>query len=181
MKHPTALPGHRVRLRLAARADAARLVEIRSTPEVFQRWAGGDDLLAEFLSDLVDDDLTLLVIEDENGRTIGGIQWHEVTDPMYRHAGLDVYLDPEVHRGGYGSDAIATLVAYLIDVVGHHRLVIDPAADNTAAIGCYTKVGFRPVGRMRRYEQGSDGDWHDGLLMDLLAEEFIRPTVPVTS
>jgi aminoglycoside 6'-N-acetyltransferase len=26
---------------------------------------------------------------------------------------------------------------------------------------------------MRRYERGSDGTWHDGLLMDLLAEEFV--------
>jgi len=33
-------------------------------------------------------------------------------------------------------------------------------------------VGFKPVGIMRKYECGSDGTWHDGLLMDLLAEEF---------
>jgi aminoglycoside 6'-N-acetyltransferase len=26
---------------------------------------------------------------------------------------------------------------------------------------------------MRKYERGSDGTWHDGLLMDLLAEELI--------
>jgi aminoglycoside 6'-N-acetyltransferase len=51
--------------------------------------------------------------------------------------------------------------------------VIDPAADSAAAIRCYSKVGFRPVGIMRRYERGSDGTWHDGLLMDLLAEELI--------
>lgn len=35
-------------------------------------------------------------------------------------------------------------------------------------------VGFRPVGVMRRYERGADGDWHDGLLMDLLADELIE-------
>jgi aminoglycoside 6'-N-acetyltransferase len=51
--------------------------------------------------------------------------------------------------------------------------VIDPAADNAAAIRCYSKVEFRPVGIMRRYERSSDGTWHDGLLMDLLAEELI--------
>ena len=53
------------------------------------------------------------------------------------------------------------------------RLVIDPAADNAAAIASYSKVGFRPVGIMRRYERGSDGSWHDGLLMDLIAEELL--------
>src|SRR5215210_7030084 len=33
-------------------------------------------------------------------------------------------------------------------------------------------AGFLQVGVMRRYERGPDGEWHDGLLMDLLAEEF---------
>jgi aminoglycoside 6'-N-acetyltransferase len=72
-----------------------------------------------------------------------------------------------------GTDAVWTLARHLIADHGHHRLVIDPAADNAAAIACYRKVGFRPVGVMRRYEQGPDGDWHDGLLMDLLADELI--------
>ena len=40
------------------------------------------------------------------------------------------------------------------------------------AIRAYGKVGFRPVGAMRRYERGPDGTFHDGLLMDLLADEL---------
>ena len=35
-----------------------------------------------------------------------------------------------------------------------------------------SKVGFKPVGVMRRYERDANGkDWHDGLLMELLAGE----------
>ena len=55
---------------------------------------------------------------------------------------------------------------------GHHRLTIDPAAHNARAIKAYSRVGFKPVGVMRQYERGLDGAWHDGLLMDLLAEDF---------
>jgi aminoglycoside 6'-N-acetyltransferase len=33
-------------------------------------------------------------------------------------------------------------------------------------------VGFRPVGIMRQYERGTDGTFHDGLLMDLLRDEL---------
>ena len=43
-----------------------------------------------------------------------------------------------------------------------------------AAIRCYGKVGFKPVGIMRAY--GRDhrtGAWKDGLLMDLLADELV--------
>jgi hypothetical protein len=43
---------------------------------------------------------------------------------------------------------------------------------NAAAIRAYEKVGFRAVGVMRQYERDVDGGgWHDGLLMELLAEE----------
>ena len=45
---------------------------------------------------------------------------------------------------------------------------------NAAAIRCYSKVGFRPVGIMRQAERGNDGSWHDCLLMDLLADEIVE-------
>src|SRR5215207_713426 len=44
----------------------------------------------------------------------------------------------------------------------HH---LDPATTNAVAIRVYEKVGFKPVGVMRRYERDANGDgWHDGLL-----------------
>jgi RimJ/RimL family protein N-acetyltransferase len=50
---------------------------------------------------------------------------------------------------------------------------IDPAADNQAAVRCYAAAGFQPVGTMRQYEKDLDGDeWHDGLLMELLADDL---------
>ena len=108
------------------------------------------------------------------GRVAGVIQWAAEEEPDYRHASIDIYLDPAVHGRGIGTDAVRTLATHLIEVEGFHRLVIDPAADNAAAIRCYAKVGFRPVGIMRQYERGADGTWHGGLLMDLLAAELIR-------
>jgi len=116
---------------------------------------------------------TVLVVEDASGTLIGGIQWAAEEEPDYHHASIDIYLDPSVHGRGVGADAVRTLAQHLIADEGFHRLVIDPAADNAAAIRCYSKVGFRAVGIMRKYERGSDGTWHDGLLMDLLAEELI--------
>ena len=51
---------------------------------------------------------------------------------MYRHAGIDIFLDPAIHGRGVGPDAVRALCVHLVDDVGHHRLVIDPAADNAA-------------------------------------------------
>lgn len=165
------IDGEAVRLRPATTADLDRLVAIRATPEV-RRWWGGTDLPAEIGTSLADDDLHLLVVEDTSGTAIGAIQWEEETEPDYRHASIDLFLDPAVHDRGLGTDAIDTLARHLFEQRGHHRLTIDPAADNTAAIRCYEKAGFRPVGVMRSYERGPDGTWHDGLLMDLLAEDL---------
>ena len=171
------LGGMDVRLRRATVGDVDRIVAIRSTSEVRHRWAG-DDLVQEFLDDIGSDEMELFVIENLDGQIIGGIQWSEETDPMYRHAGIDLYIDPNAHGRGYGTDAVRTLITYLIDIIGHQRFVIDPAADNQAAIACYGHVGFKPVGIMRRYERSPDGTWHDGLLMDLLADEFVRTPSP---
>jgi aminoglycoside 6'-N-acetyltransferase len=63
-------------------------------------------------------------------------------------------------------------VRQLIDERGHHRITIDPAAANAAAIRSYEKVGFRPVGVMRKSERDADGDgWHDSLLMELVVSD----------
>jgi aminoglycoside 6'-N-acetyltransferase len=51
-----------------------------------------------------------------------------------------------MHRRGVGRDAVCTLARYLVRTRHHHRLVIDPDADNEPAIRCYASVGFRPVG-----------------------------------
>ncbi|PTA44284.1 GNAT family N-acetyltransferase [Micromonospora sp. RP3T] len=165
------LRGRTVTLRPATDADVAALAAIRATPEVRRWWRGGDDLAEAVRADLADDALAVFVIEHE-GRLVGAIQWYAETDPDYRHASLDIFLDPEVRGSGLGGDAIRTLARHLADEYGHHRFTIDPAAANTAAIRAYAKVGFRPVGIMRRYERGADGRWHDALLMDLLADDL---------
>ncbi|MFI9101567.1 GNAT family N-acetyltransferase [Streptomyces fildesensis] len=168
----TTLHGASVTLRPATAADIPALAAIRSTPEVYERWHGDRDRMAASVAeDFAEPDTEVFAIEHE-GRVVGAIQWGAEEEPDYRHANIDIYLDPACHGRGLGTDAVRTLALHLITAHGHHRLIIDPAADNTAAIRCYTKVGFRPVGIMRDYERGLDGTWHDGLMMDLLARDL---------
>lgn len=61
------------------------------------------------------------------------------------------------------------VIAYLTTERGHHRITIDSATANRAAIRAYEKAGFGAVGVMCAYERDLDGDgWHDGLLMELV-------------
>jgi aminoglycoside 6'-N-acetyltransferase len=160
------LRGEIVTLRPMTEKDVPAVAAIRATPEVVAIWGEPDEETDETVRHLV------VLFED---RIVGMIQWSVETDPQYSHAGIDIFLDPAVHSRGLGTDAVRTLTRHLIHEQGFHRIVIDPAASNTAAIRCYTKAGFRPVGIMRQYELGTDGTWHDGLLMDLLASDLTAP------
>jgi aminoglycoside 6'-N-acetyltransferase len=157
---------HRMVLRPLAEGDAAELLRIHRTPEVLRWW----DLPAEgFPWD--EPESTRWTIEVD-GKVAGLIQFWEETEPKYRHAGIDLFLDPTLHGQGLGTEAVRRVVRHLIDARGHHRVTIDPAAANAAAIRAYEKAGFRRVGVMRRYERDvGGGGWHDGLLMELLAGE----------
>ena len=166
----TELRGRIVRLRDPAEGDIPTLARMREHPELHHRWRGGDDKVAAVREDMAEDDTVGLVIEVD-GRVVGWIQYSEELEPDYKHASIDIYVDADVHGLGIGTDAIRTLARHLFDH-GHHRIEIDPAADNEAAIACYAKVGFRPVGILRQAERDNDGTWHDALMMDMLAAEL---------
>jgi RimJ/RimL family protein N-acetyltransferase len=152
-------------LRPLVAADARELKRIHRTEEVRRWWSDPDD---EFPWD--EPDSTRWTVEVD-GAIAGLIQFHEENEPRYRHASIDLFLDPALHSRGLGAEAIRRTVGHLVQERGHHRITIDPAADNTAAIRCYEKAGFRPVGVMRAYERDALGDaWHDGLLMELVVQ-----------
>ena len=85
--------------------------------------------------------------------------------------GFDIFLAESARGRGLGGEVLELAIRHLA-ARGRHRFTIDPAAANRRAIRSYAAVGFRPVGVMRRYERGPEGDWRDSLLMDLLVEDL---------
>jgi len=165
----TVLRGARLVLVPVTAEHVPELRRILATPEVRLRWRNEDASPGWPFDDPSTSRFTVLMV----GTVRGMVQYGEQEEVDYRHASIDIFLDPAMHGRGIGRDAVATLARHLVHDRGHHRLVIDPAADNEPAIRCYAAVGFRPVGIMRRYERDAAGaGWHDGLLMDLLAEEL---------
>jgi len=161
----------RLTLRPAREGELEMLAEaIAADPAAGVRWSTNP---ATNLGWFSDECVGFLVIEFE-GKAAGVIDFEEQCDPAYRSAGIDIALLLPYAGKGLGTEAVQLLAAWLVDERGHHRLTIDPAADNAPAIHTYEKVGYRPIGIARRYERGSDGRWHDNLLMDLLAEELVR-------
>jgi aminoglycoside 6'-N-acetyltransferase len=155
-----------ITLRPLAPDYAAELLRIHREPEVLRWWDEPD----EGFPDDEPEATRLTIVVD--GAVAGLVQFSEELDPKYRSASIDVFVDPALRGRGVGTEAVRRVVRHLIDERGHHRITIDPAAANVAAIRAYEKVGFRAVGVMRAYERDVGGDgWHDGLLMELLAAD----------
>jgi aminoglycoside 6'-N-acetyltransferase len=161
----------RITIRPVLPEDAPALAAILAQPGVARWWGEFDQDRVEQELIVGEPDLRVYTIELD-GRLVGAIQSHEETDPEYRHAAIDLFLDAGVQGRGVGPAAIRVLSRRLIDEDGHHRITIDPAADNVRAIRAYEKVGFRTVGRLRKYQRMPDGTWVDGLLMELLSDEL---------
>jgi aminoglycoside 6'-N-acetyltransferase len=173
----TVLRGSRIQLRPVTQADLPVLLGILREPAVARHWSVPDDdfdrheLLAGDDADGAEAITTFAIVLGE--RIIGWIAGWEKLPLDYRHAGIDLFLSGEQQGKGFGPEAIRLVCRFLFEERGHHRITIDPAADNLTAIRAYEKVGFRRVGVMRRYERGADGTYHDGLLLDLLPEDLI--------
>jgi aminoglycoside 6'-N-acetyltransferase len=148
-------------------ADAPELLRILQTPEVARWWD-----VPEPGFPLTDDPESVRFTILVDGAVAGLVQYWEETEPKYRHANVDVFLDPALHGRGLGTEAVRRIVDHLVGERGHHRITIDPAAANAQAIKAYEKVGFRPVGVMRQYERDTGAaTFHDGLLMELIADD----------
>jgi aminoglycoside 6'-N-acetyltransferase len=169
MDAPT-LRGERVVLRALTEGDVGRLAEIHARPEVARWWP---DEEADYLGSKLEGDLIAAWVVELDGAVVGFVQAYEESDPDFRHAGLDLFLDPAVHGRGLGQDTVRTTARHLLEDVGHHRLVIDPALANERAIRSYEAVGFRRVGVLRSYWWDHvEERWADGLLLDLLRGEL---------
>jgi aminoglycoside 6'-N-acetyltransferase len=141
------------------------MLEIIQEPGSVEWWGeyeGAEDdaeLLAGFAIELGD-------------RVIGWVGFTEETALKYPSVGLDIMLSPDTHGNGYGPEALRLVIDHFV-ARGHRRFTIDPAAANEKAIHAYESVGFKPIGVARQHELSADGTWHDGLLMDLLADELV--------
>jgi aminoglycoside 6'-N-acetyltransferase len=170
MDPPPVLRGDRVTLRPVREDDAGALLALLTEPAVAEWWQVWD---AARVGELIADREEPALVIEAGGELVGLLLLGEEAYPMYRHASLDIAIATEHQGKGLGPEALRLAIRWLIDERRHHRFTIDPSAANERAIAAYARLGFKPVGILRRYERHADGEWHDGLLMDLLADELL--------
>ena len=156
------LVGDGLTLRPLRPDDREPLRTLHQQPGVMRWWAPMDP-------DFPFDDephMTRLAIEVDE-QPAGIVQFTEELEPAYRSAAIDLFLGDAYANRGLGRAALRLVVDHLVADRGHHRITIDPAVANVAAVRCYAAAGFEPVGVMRAsWRDHETGEWTDSLLME---------------
>ena len=84
---------------------------------------------------------------------------------------LGYRIVPEAHRNGYGREATALLIDYLVEHHDIHRFVGIAAAPNEASKALLRSLGFRHEGHFIR-SFNCHGEWLDDDYFALLASEW---------
>jgi RimJ/RimL family protein N-acetyltransferase len=146
-------------------AHVARLRELHQQPGV-RKWWG--PMEPDFPFDEPESQRFAIVAD---GEVIGLIQWGDDSYEDNRHAYVDIFVGDEHVGRGVGTEALRQMTSTLIHEHGYHRITLDPAVENEAAIRSYEKAGFRRVGILERsYREHDSGEWHDELLMELVVD-----------
>jgi RimJ/RimL family protein N-acetyltransferase len=171
------LVGSRVRLRALEPSDYAQLAEWLNDTDVMLYWGkpgntvGAAEVAEQEQKNAARGNSRKYIIETHEGVAIGQIDYYDL-DWQTRSAWTSIMIgNPDYWGGGYGTDAMRSLLSYLFDQLGLHRVALTTHASNERARKSYHKSGFVEEGVLRDWAF-FNGGWHDGVLMSILAEDF---------
>ncbi|CAN5447945.1 N/A [soil metagenome] len=102
------------------------------------------------------------------------IGWGNIRDINTFHQTCELGIligDPAFRGQGYGSEAVRLMVDFAFTAYNVRNVQLDTNSYNHRALGAYTKVGFKEIGR-RRQATRYGNRLFDIVYMDCLAEEF---------
>ncbi len=120
------------------------------------------------------------IIERSRDELLGNCGLFDI-DAVHRCAEVGIFIGEQSRRGeGFGTEALRLVCDYGFNVLNLRSIRLRTYAYNERAVASYRKAGFRDAGSYRKAHFFA-GDYHDVLLMDLLAEEFGPSRLPGAS
>lgn len=159
---PTApiLQGQKVTLRPLTAADVPLLARWLFEPDVLHFLHISEDppqlrtldAVQERFERMHADPWTLVWrIDTRAGRPIGQIELVDIR-PLQRRAEMHMAIgEKDAWNGGYGSDALRTMLTFAFQELGLRRVYATPDEDNRRAIRAFEKCGFRQEGVLREH------------------------------
>ena len=92
---------------------------------------------------------------------------------IHRHAEFGIYIgDDTFRKGGYGSDALRTLIKYGFNDLNLNKIWCEVYSNNDA-IDTYRHIGFKKEGTLRQ-TYFSEGKFWDADILSMLKEEHTQ-------
>lgn len=162
-------------------ADVPTFAAYRSDPEVarYQSWdvPFSEEQAERFVDGLSKDDpdtpgswFQFAVAEAAGGAHVGDVAAHvDAEEP--RQARVGITIAAEAQGRGYGTEALAALLDYLLIDRGKHRVTADCDARNGASANLLERVGMRREAHHLRSSWWK-GEWTDEYVYAVLAEDW---------
>ena len=170
----------RLRLRRLRHGDAEAVCAYRAMPEVarFQSWDsyGPADAAALIAGQERSPPcapgswLQLALVVAESGDLVGDCGIH-FPPGEERQVELGITLSPRHQGCGLATEAVATVVRYVFDSLGKHRIWAVTDADNAAAARLFRRLGFRQEAHFVEHVRFKGG-WGSECVFALLRREW---------
>lgn len=146
--------------------DLETTLNLQSAPRLISREAE-----QEFLRKLSSEGFSFAMVNGEADELMGSCGLLNV-DQVQRSAELGIFIGEKKYRGmGYGTEAIRLVLEFGFNLLNLHSIYLRVRSFNEAGYRCYTKVGFREIGRRRECVL-IGGKYFDEIYMDILDREF---------
>lgn len=165
MPGATFLRGENVTLRTVEEADVEFLRDTINDPEVREGLLTAKPLNGrqerEYFEERISSDETVSLLICEGDDPAGTIGLNDV-DQRTGTCEIGLWLAPEYHGRGYGTEASRLLTGYAFDELRMHRVQARVLADNVASRRIWEKLGFAEEGvhRDEAYRGGRHVDVH---------------------
>jgi len=116
------------------------------------------------------------IVERDTNKVIGNCGLHDINE-IHRRATFGIFIGEKTFwNQGIGTEATALILDYAFNIMNLNNISLDVVEYNHRAVKCYEKVGFKYIGKRRKY-MFMAGEYHDVLIYDILASEFKSPYV----
>jgi RimJ/RimL family protein N-acetyltransferase len=130
----------------------------------------------EALQKLMKETASFAIVENDTNKAVGNSGLFGISE-IHRHAEFGCFIGDKTYwNQGIGAEATSLTLDYGFNVLNLKNIFLHVVDYNQRAIRCYEKVGFKYVGKHRKYIFMA-GQYRDILIYDLLADEFDSPYV----
>lgn len=169
------LEGESINLRTVEENDVEFLRDNINNPEVRTYLTARKPVNLEqersFFEEVISSDEDVhLAICNKNNEMVGIISLEENNDEI-RVAEIGIWIDPEHHRNGYGTEAAELITDYGFNEQNHHKIIARAYENNEGSNKIWKKLGFTHEGTLRE-QIFREGKFEDANIYGVLESEW---------